>query len=188
MRRSSRCRSSCARGSAPEVGDRCGALLRVGRFSIMAAPDAGQPGSPPAKQAETSVSQGAERWPSGRRRTPAKGVRVNALRGFESLSLRQNKPVFYLGAERQNGPYENRTKIVANLKGPRRDRIRLATLWRCREFQSRPLKFITVGLRASAYQPPVSADVRRQASHRRCLAGIAALKNSVVGEVRKTPY
>src|SRR5882762_7965395 len=34
-------------------------------------------------------SQGAERWPSGRRRTPAKGVRVNALRGFESLSLRQ---------------------------------------------------------------------------------------------------
>jgi len=43
-------------------------------------------------------------------------------------------------------------------------------------------------LRASAYQPPVSADVRRQASHRRCLAGIAALKNSVVGEVRKTPY
>ena len=32
-----------------------------------------------------------ERWPSGLRRTPGKCVEVKASRGFESLSLRQNK-------------------------------------------------------------------------------------------------
>ena len=31
-----------------------------------------------------------ERWPSGRRRSPAKGVWEKSHRGFESLSLRQN--------------------------------------------------------------------------------------------------
>ena len=30
-----------------------------------------------------------ERWPSGRRRAPAKGVYLNRYRGFESLPLRQ---------------------------------------------------------------------------------------------------
>ena len=32
-----------------------------------------------------------ERWPSGRRRSPAKGVYPNRYRGFESLSLRHIK-------------------------------------------------------------------------------------------------
>ncbi len=49
MRRSSRCRSSCAHGSPresepPGVGP--GALLRANRFSIMTAPRVGQPDQP----------------------------------------------------------------------------------------------------------------------------------------------
>ncbi len=36
---------------------------------------------------------------------------------------------FFLSARKgQNGPYENRTKTVASLNRPSRDRIRLATL------------------------------------------------------------
>ena len=34
-----------------------------------------------------AVYASAEMWPSGRRRSPAKGVNVNAFRGFESLRL-----------------------------------------------------------------------------------------------------
>ena len=33
------------------------------------------------------LNDSAETWPSGRRRSPAKGVYVNAYRGFESLRL-----------------------------------------------------------------------------------------------------
>jgi hypothetical protein len=36
-----------------------------------------------------AVYAASETWPSGRRRSPAKGVNVNAFRGFESLRLCQ---------------------------------------------------------------------------------------------------
>ena len=36
-----------------------------------------------------------ESWPSGWRRSPAKGVRANALRGFESLTLRHFSRLIY---------------------------------------------------------------------------------------------
>ncbi len=36
----------------------------------------------------------AETWPSGRRRSPAKGVGPEGSRGFESLRLRQTPQIF----------------------------------------------------------------------------------------------
>jgi hypothetical protein len=35
----------------------------------------------------------SESWLSGRKHTPAKGAYVKAYRGFESLTLRQNKEI-----------------------------------------------------------------------------------------------
>jgi hypothetical protein len=37
-----------------------------------------------------------ERWPSGRRRSPAKGVYLDRYRGFESLPLRHIKKAHFL--------------------------------------------------------------------------------------------
>ena len=40
--------------------------------------------------------QNLERWPSGRRRSPAKGVYLDRYRGFESLPLRHIKKAHFL--------------------------------------------------------------------------------------------
>ena len=56
------------------------------RLSMLAAPRPAGGGN----SLKQKILFAAERWPSGRRRTPAKGVRVKALRGFESLSLRHH--------------------------------------------------------------------------------------------------
>ena len=50
----------------------------------------------PCFQGAQPISTRAERWPSGRRRTPAKGVGGEPSRGFESLPLRQPIPTFSL--------------------------------------------------------------------------------------------
>ncbi len=67
-----------------------------------------------------------ERWPSGRRRSPAKGVwALKAHRGFESLSLRQrdNAPVAQL--DRVPG-YEPGGREFESLRARQ---LKITTLW-----------------------------------------------------------
>ena len=55
----------------------------------------------PCFPSKPSLNGSAETWPSGRRRSPAKGVGEESSRGFESLRLRHlhlSKP--------KMGPYE----------------------------------------------------------------------------------
>ena len=74
---------------------KCSSLLKHNRLMVIQAITIAEQRYEQAKKSvdfiATSIIMHArlERWPSGLRRSPAKGVWINVHRGFESLPLRQ---------------------------------------------------------------------------------------------------
>jgi hypothetical protein len=73
------------RGLRASCGRRDGQILKSEGFLYF----------PLVLPADKIVDPSAETWPSGRRRSPAKGVGPEGSRGFESLRLRHKIPVNY---------------------------------------------------------------------------------------------